>query len=142
MLEDFLTEVGAVDMHIYLGSRNILVAQHGLDGAQVGTALKEVSGKTMAESMGADILLDACPLGIVLNIDKKSDATEFRAALGADEDIILVAGLGLDRHPDNKPQAELFHGLFTNGNQAFLSPLAMNTDITLLQKELAHLKVT
>ena len=142
MFEDFLTKVGAVDMHIYLGSGDLLVTQHGLDGAQVGTALEEVGGKAVAEGMRTDILLDSRLLSIILYIYKEGDAAELGAALGADEDIVLVAGLGLDRHPDNEPLAEFCHSLFANGDKALLASLAMNADIALLEEELAHLKVT
>ncbi len=129
-------------MGVYLGGAYRLMAQHGLNGTQVGTALQEVGGKAVAEGMGADILLDAGTLGIVLDIDKEGDAAQLGASLGANEDIVFVSGLGLDGDPDHKPLAQLLYGLLAYGDKALLAPLAVNTDIALLEEELAHLEVT
>ena len=51
-------EPAAVNVGIDLGSGNIRMAQHELDGPQIGTMFEEVGGKGMAQGMGADLLVD------------------------------------------------------------------------------------
>ena len=47
-----LVQATAVDMRINLSGRDIGMPQHLLNGPQVGTALKQVGGKSMPELMG------------------------------------------------------------------------------------------
>src|SRR5512136_1895465 len=49
-------------MGVNLGSGDIRMAQHGLNGPQVCPPLQKMGGKGMAERMGGDPLVDAsCP---------------------------------------------------------------------------------
>ena len=43
--EDFVAQAGAVDVDVDFGGGDALVAQHLLDGAQVGSALEQVGGE-------------------------------------------------------------------------------------------------
>ena len=56
VLQDFVAQAGAVDVDVYFGGGDALVAQHLLDGAQVGTALEQVGGKAVAQGVGTDDL--------------------------------------------------------------------------------------
>lgn len=78
-------EVGVGDVGIDLGSGDVGVAEHGLDGAEIGAIHKEVGGKTMAESVRGDMLGDAGKLGISLD-----DALD-----GAGSETPIIAG-GVD----------------------------------------------
>lgn len=68
MLEDFLSEVALVDVHVYLCSADVLVSEHGLDGSQISPSLQELRGETVAEGVWADVFPDARLLGILFNI--------------------------------------------------------------------------
>ena len=52
---------------VYLGGRDVRVAQHLLDGTQVRTVLQQVGGEGVAQGVGRDVLLDARLLLIVLD---------------------------------------------------------------------------
>ncbi len=47
-----LLQVIPVHVRINLGGGDVGVTQHLLDGPQVGAALKQMGGKTVAEGMG------------------------------------------------------------------------------------------
>ena len=49
-----LAQMAARQMGIDLGSRDIAVAEHLLDRAQVGATLDQMGREAMTESMGAD----------------------------------------------------------------------------------------
>ena len=52
-------EVGVSDMSVYLGSSHVAVAQHGLDGPQIGSIHKQVSGERVAQGVRGDVFGDA-----------------------------------------------------------------------------------
>ena len=68
MLEDFLSEVALVDVHVDFCSADVLVSEHGLDGSQISPSLQELRGETVAEGVWADVFPDARLLGILFNI--------------------------------------------------------------------------
>ena len=49
----------AVDVGVDFGGGDGFVAEHFLDGAEVGTAFDEVGGEGVTESMGGDGFFDA-----------------------------------------------------------------------------------
>jgi len=49
--EDFLAEVGCVDVEVDFGSGDAFVAHHLLDGAQVGSAFEQMGGEGVAEHL-------------------------------------------------------------------------------------------
>jgi hypothetical protein len=48
-----------IDMRVNLRRRNIRVAEHFLDNAQVGAVAKEMRRETVPEKMGIDIFLES-----------------------------------------------------------------------------------
>jgi len=48
-----------IDMRVNLRRRNIRVAEHFLDNAQVGAVAKEMRRKTVSQEMGIDIFLES-----------------------------------------------------------------------------------
>ena len=75
VFQNLLTKMAPVYMHIDFCGGNILVSQHSLNSTQVGTAFQQMGGETVAEGMRAYIFLYSSPLGIILDIDKKGNAT-------------------------------------------------------------------
>ena len=51
MFQDFLTQMGRVNVSVDLRRRNGFMSQHRLDGTQVGTALEQMGGKTVAQGV-------------------------------------------------------------------------------------------
>ena len=45
VFQDFLAQMAAVQMHVDFGGADVFVAEHGLDGAEVGSALEQMGGK-------------------------------------------------------------------------------------------------
>lgn len=66
-MQYFLAERSGVDVGIYLGRTNILMAQHGLDGTEVGTAMQQCRGETVAQRMRRDCFLDTGLHGLPFN---------------------------------------------------------------------------
>ena len=48
-----------IDMRVNLRRRNIRVAEHFLDNAQVGAVAKEMRRKTVSQEMGIDIFFES-----------------------------------------------------------------------------------
>ena len=59
VLEDLVTQAAAVDVDIDLGGSDALVAQHLLDGTQVGSTFEQMGRKTVSQGVGTDDLADA-----------------------------------------------------------------------------------
>lgn len=70
VLQDFLAQMAAVQMHVDFGGADVFVAEHGLDGAEVGSALEQMGGKAVAEGVGADVFGDAGLFCVFLDEDK------------------------------------------------------------------------
>lgn len=63
----YLAEVGVGDVGIDLSGGDVGVAEHGLDGAEVGAVHEEISGETVAEGVGGDVFRDAGFAGVFLD---------------------------------------------------------------------------
>ena len=76
MLQDFLPQVALVDVHIYLSRADVFVPKHRLNGSQISSSLQQLRGKTVTESVRADVFLDSRLLCILLNIDEERYSAE------------------------------------------------------------------
>ena len=141
MLQNLLSEVALVDVHIDFGCADIFVSEHGLDGSQVGPSLQELRGKTVAEGVWADVLLDSRLLGILFNIYEERYPAEVFASPKRDEDVVVLARLYCDALSDDEPLPQLLDGVLADGNQPFLPSLAMNSDVSLFEIEFAQLQI-
>ena len=110
MLQDFLSQVAFVDVHINLRSADVFVPQHSLDGSQVCPSFQELRGKTVPESVRTDVFLDSCLLGIFLNIYKEGDSAEVFPSSKRDEDKVFFARFNFDSLSNNKPISQTFDG--------------------------------
>ena len=79
LLELFAQEL-AVDVGVELGGAYAFVAEHGLYGTEVGTALEEVGSKGVAQGVGGDGTGDAGTGGQHLYGVEHGDAREVLAA--------------------------------------------------------------
>ena len=71
VLNDFAAQHIAVDVRVYLRGCNGFMPQHALYGPQIGSALKQVRGKRVAEGVRTDIFGNA---GLFGHFPAKSEA--------------------------------------------------------------------
>src|SRR5205823_5032644 len=81
----------AGEVRIELGSRDVGVAQHLLDRAQVAAAGQEMRGEAVAQRVGAHLLVQANLLGVTLD-DLVEALARQRAAAEVDEQLGLRTG--------------------------------------------------
>ena len=67
MEEELLAERAAVKVEVDFGGGDRLVAEHLLDGPEVGAPLQEMGGEGMAERMRAYVLFNACHFRLLLD---------------------------------------------------------------------------
>lgn len=77
---ELLAQELAVDVGVELGGAYAFVAEHGLYGTEVGTALEEVGGEGVAQGVGGDGTRDAGTGGQHLYGVEHGDAREVLAA--------------------------------------------------------------
>ena len=82
LVVDFF-EMRVGDVGVDLGRADIVVAEEGLDGAEVGAVHEEVGGKGVAEGVGGDVLCDAGEAGVFFD----------NALDGAGGETAVVAGI-------------------------------------------------
>ena len=110
VIEDFLAQRCGVYMGINLGRTDVFVAQHGLYGPQIGTASQQRCGKTVAQGVRRDGLLDACFLRLTLNHNENHRAGEV-ATTAIEKHEIVFAGLDIEVNTVEEPQFEFLDGL-------------------------------
>ena len=116
------------------------MAQHGLDGPEVGAAAKQGRGKAVAQRVGRDGLLDAGLLGLPLYHDENHRAGEVGAA-AVEKHVVFLTGFNLELAPVVEPELELMDGIVADGNESFLPALALHADELLLEEEIGELEV-
>ena len=140
VLEDFVAQAGAVDVDVDLGCGDALVTQHLLDGAQVGTALEQVGGETVAQGVGADDLAHSGQFTQLLD-DMENHLTRQHRAAAVQEQDVLAAALGnLTGTRLFQIQVDLLNGDGRDGHSALLVTLALDDDIMLVKIELGQLE--
>ena len=122
-------------MGIELGGAEFFVAEHLLDGAQVGTAFKKMGSKGVAESVRGDIFLYAGTLHIYFEIMKHGNATHALAPLMADKEHVLFAAFYVDFVALLEPQFYFFYGAMGQGHEALFVALAYDADETFVEEK-------
>lgn len=137
--EDFFAQAGAVDVGVDLGGGYAFVAEHGLDGAEVGSALEEVGGEGVAEGVGRDVAGDA-RLGAEFldEVEDHDSADVFDAALDGDEDVVLVFGRYLPLVAVEEVELEFLDGLGGDGHEALFGSLALDADELFVEIEIGE----
>ena len=78
-------------MDVDLGGGDALVAEHLLDGTQVGAALEQVGGKAVAQCVWADNLADACQFTQLLDDVENHLTREHSAATVQEQDVLAAS---------------------------------------------------
>ena len=136
-----LPEEFAVEVGIDLGGGNAFVAEHFLNGAEVGAAFNEVGGEGMAEGMRGDVLGDPGLLYEVFEQQEDHHAAKAAAAAVEEEDIFM-AGLDGDMGADLLlVDADVFDSDAADGYQPFLVALADHANIADVEVEAGNTEV-
>lgn len=136
VLEDFVAQAGSVDMNIDFGSGNALVAQHLLDGSQVGAALEQVGGETVAQGVGTDDLAHSCQFAQLFDDVENHLAREHGSASVQEEDVLAASLHNLVGTRLLQIQIDLFDGDRRNRDYALFVALTLNDHVALLDKQL------
>ena len=131
--EDFFAQGGAVDVDVNLGGLDALVAQHLLDGAQVGATLEQVGGETVAQGVRADDLAHACQFAQLLDDVENHLPCQHRPSTVQEQDILAAALGDLAGTRLFQVQVNLLDGDRRDGDDALLVALADDIDKTLVQ---------
>lgn len=105
VVEDFAAESRAVDMEIDFCCCDAFVAEHLLDCAQVGTSFEEVGGERVAESVGRDLFVDACPRSEVFYDIEDHHAAQ-ASSPSVEEKDVLVAPVHVEGGPVGKVELD------------------------------------
>lgn len=88
--EDVLAERRAVEMDIDLRGRDAFMAQHLLDGTEVGASFKKVGGERVAQCVGRYVFPDSRSFSEILDYLKDSNPCELPSAAVEEKDIGAV----------------------------------------------------
>ena len=104
MLYHLLSEERSVEVGIDLRCVDTFVAEHGLNGAQIGASFEQMGGKGVAQRVGRDGLVDSCIGGEHLQHVEHCDAREVLPAPVADKHVVLFPSLRLYVASVREPQ--------------------------------------
>ena len=90
MLLQRLAQMTVVEVGINLGCEDILVAEQLLNLSDVGTALKQMRSKGVAEGVGADFLINAGTLRRLLYDCENHHARELLTAVVEEQNLLLL----------------------------------------------------
>lgn len=76
MLKDFLSEGVRVDVRVNLGSTDIFVTEHRLNGAQVGSAFQKGRSKRVTERVRGDGFRDSGLQGLAFDHNQNHCSSE------------------------------------------------------------------
>jgi hypothetical protein len=138
MIEDFLTKTMGVGVEIDFCGTDGFVAQHGLDGTQIGSTFEETGGETMAEGVGTYGFLNACCLHEFLDEVEDHDARDFGFSFG-EKHVVLVARLDVaHRIAVDEIELELVDCLIRYRYKALLGTFAFHSDEFIFEIEVVE----
>ena len=127
MLFQRLAQMAIVEVGVNLGCEDILVAEQLLHLSYVGTALKQMRSKGVAEGVWADFLINAGTLRRLLYDCENHHARELLAAIVEEQDLLLLLILLAHIHIELYAAARYA----AHGHKALLVTLADYANITL-----------
>jgi hypothetical protein len=130
-----LAQEFAVEVGIDLGGGNAFVAEHFLDGAEVGAAFHEVGGERMTEGMRGDIF---CDTGLPDQVfeEQEDHLPRKLAAPSVEKEGVFMTGFCAEVDADILLiDADIFDGGAADGYQSFLIAFADHADVAHVQVE-------
>lgn len=137
----FLSETGGVDVGVDLGGGYGLVAEHGLDGTEIGTAFEQGGGEGVTEGVGRDGLPNAGFLHKIFDHEEDHDAGEGLLAAMADEDVVLILMGNGQEVAVLEIELKLVDGFLGDGHEPLLGAFALDLDEFLFEKEVAEFQI-
>ena len=110
VFQNLSSEGCGIHMGIDFRGGNMLMPQHGLDGTQVGSALKQCRCKRVAQSVGRDGLLNTRLHRQPLDHDENHRACQVGTP-SVQEHIVFLSFLDVHVATHTEPQPHLFHCL-------------------------------
>ena len=100
MLKNGLLPGAAFDVGVYFGCEDAFVAEHFLDGAEVGTMLDEMGGERMAEGVGRNFLVNAGGHCLALDHLEYIDPAQASAVAVQKKDVFVCASVRFGTAPE------------------------------------------
>src|SRR5690606_1667795 len=139
VLRDDGMQVIAINMCIYFGGCDTLMAQHILHGPQVGAAFYEVAGERMTERMRTDFLFEV-DFGCQITNDDEYHNPGKVCTASIEEHNIFMAGLDFLVYPYFvQVNAEKLNGLGADRYQSLLAPLTLHFDKLHIEEQVGNL---
>lgn len=130
ILEDVGAEGGGVEVDVDLSGGDGFVAEHLLDGTEIGSTLEQMGGERVAEGVGRDSLAYSGSLGQSLDYLECTLTCEPTSTAIEKQDV-LVTGLHFHAGTVLEPRCDLLDGGFRHGHYPLLVPLATHHQETL-----------
>src|SRR6478752_5120798 len=133
------SKIFPIDVCIDLGRRDVRVAEHLLDGAEVGAAFEEMGGEGVAEGVRGNRLRDAGAVDVAAEDFPCAHACE-RLAAGVEKQdtlplALLQAWAKLADVGGNRADRRA-----SDGDEPFLAAFAEDANEFFLENEIAHTK--
>lgn len=141
MFQELFAEVGCVDVHVDLSGGYGLVAEHCLNGSQIGPTFEQAGGETMAESVGTDGLLYSSQFHQLLYHVEHHDARQVLLAQTADEHVVFVAGFDVYKVPVVEIETEFVDGTVGDGDEPLFGAFAEHLEKAFVGIEVGHPKI-
>ena len=116
------------------------MTQHTLDGSQIGSAFKQVSGKRVTEGMRTYRFVNSGHCGKILDDVKDHDTGQRTSAPDAQEQVRFGSRFDFNVAPVLQIEVYLMDGLAGYGNQTLLAAFSGNADETFIQEQVFHLE--
>ena len=126
-----MSEETTVEVRVNLGSADVFVSQHHLDGTQRSTPFEEVRGKGVAEGVGRNHLVDIGRFDIQFDVVKHRDARKMTSASMRNKYKVFVLRFHSNVGTRIKPIVEFVDGTRRNGYDALFVALAPRRCISL-----------
>lgn len=138
--QNLLAKHLSVHLCVDFGGGNLFVSEHHLDGAEVGSSLEQMGGKSVAEGVGADLLLNASLLCISTHDVEDHHAAQLTAE-AVQEDMILEPRLHRQFITEGEVVMDLAQGRRGDGDDSLFAALAIDHDVALLFEDVGDTKV-
>lgn len=131
--EELATEMAAVQMDVELRGGKAFVAEHRLDGAEVGASFKQMSGKTVTQRVGTHCLGYPCGSRRFLYYIEHHHPCQ-PCATPVEKQYVLGTGLRGHHAALDKVVAYPLHRHGRERHDALFAPLTFDENVLLIKK--------
>ncbi len=124
----FAAQECVVEMYIYLGGSDAFVSQHLLYSPQVGSAFEQVGGEAVAQSVGADVFLNAAGFALFFDNVEYHDPAQ-PSSPTVEKENVFIAFLGGDVASVFLIKFYFVQVVLRDGYKALFAAFALDDDI-------------